>query len=54
MFHYGSLCSSEAEHWSRKPGVVGSIPTGGNTYCFALNIFAEQNLSLAQKINNCQ
>ena len=34
-FHYVSLCSSEAEHWSRKPGVVGSIPTGGNTYCFA-------------------
>lgn len=24
-----SLFSSVVEHWSRKPGVVGSIPTGG-------------------------
>ena len=25
----GSLYSSVVEHWSRKPGVMGSIPIGG-------------------------
>ena len=38
-FCYGSLCSSGAEHWSRKPGVVSSILTGGNSYCFAYQKF---------------
>ena len=28
----GSLCSSVAEHWSRKPGVVSSILTGGRSH----------------------
>ena len=26
------LCSSVVEHWSRKPGVMGSIPIGGIFY----------------------
>ena len=26
---HGSLFSSVVEHWSRKPGVTGSIPIGG-------------------------
>ena len=30
------LFSSVAEHWSRKPGVVSSILTGGNQFFFFL------------------
>ena len=33
-----SLFSSGAEHWSRKPGVVSSILTGGITFCLLLNL----------------
>ena len=30
----GRLCSSVAEHWSRKPGVVSSILTGGTFFSY--------------------
>ena len=39
----GSLHSSEAEHWSRKPGVVSSILTGGRNFYLIFSRFLVGN-----------
>ena len=41
---HGSLFSSVVEHWSRKPGVMGSIPIGG--------IFCQKRLTFLFKLKH--
>ena len=48
LLSYMSLFSSVVEHWSRKPGVVSSILTGGNGYFFLYPIIFP-GITLEQK-----
>ena len=45
-----SLCSSEAEHWSRKPGVVGSIPIGGSFFFLSFDFLYAVIFSMPLRI----
>ena len=52
---YNSLFSSVVEHWSRKPGVMGSIPIGGSFCpCFQYQLSDDKQLDLSKGYRSWQ